>query len=69
MTIDERLVVAAPKNTVARNNLALIYSQLGRVNGLIASRTIGTGEQKAARWREARGWFEKSLQIWVDSAT
>lgn len=65
-TLDEVLVTAAPKNVVARSNLALIYSQLGKVNSLIAAKPGAGTEQQVAHWRESRSWYQKSLDIWQD---
>jgi serine/threonine protein kinase len=65
-TLDEVLVTSTPKNVVARSNLALIYFQLGKVNSVIATKPETGAEQQIARWREARSWYQKSLEIWQD---
>jgi tetratricopeptide (TPR) repeat protein len=65
-TIDEALVAAGPKNIVARSNLALIYSQLGKVHTVIASKTGTPAKQQIEHWREARDWYQKGLDIYQD---
>jgi non-specific serine/threonine protein kinase/serine/threonine-protein kinase len=65
-TIDEALVVAGPKNIVARSNLALIYSQLGKVHTVIASKTGTPAKQQIEHWQQARDWYQKGLDIYQD---
>jgi serine/threonine protein kinase/tetratricopeptide (TPR) repeat protein len=64
--LDEALVAAAPKNTVARSNLALIYSQLGKVHFLSAGKAGMSSDQQAVHWRAARDWYQKGLGIWQE---
>ena len=64
IAICESLIAADPKNSTARNTLALSYAQLGNTYSLLASKA--TGAQRKENWQSAKNWYLKSLAIWQD---
>lgn len=62
--IGEELVAANRSNTGFRKTLALNYSQLGRCHALQAARAGTPRAGQISQWREARGAYQRSLDIW-----
>lgn len=61
----EALAAADPTNVVARRDLAISYSYLGDVYGMLAS-NAASASRKIELWREARSWYQKSLNIYLE---
>jgi len=60
--IYESLIAANAKNAVAATQLAATYAQLGKCHTMSASNA--TSNQRTNNWRDARDWYQKSLNIW-----
>jgi tetratricopeptide (TPR) repeat protein len=58
----EALVARSPANAKTRTDLALTYYDLG----MARSKFEPAKSQSEDRWREARGWYQKSLDIYQD---
>jgi tetratricopeptide (TPR) repeat protein len=64
LEIDARLLAADSANAGAQRNRGIAYRQIGKAHELLAERAPvaqGMGE-----WREARSWYQRSLDVWVD---
>ncbi len=61
LAIREELVAANPENSTGRGQLAYIFRGLG---DYFAS--LGEGGKRVEDWREAKNWFQKSLDVWTD---
>jgi tetratricopeptide (TPR) repeat protein len=66
VAIRERLSARDLQNAEARANLAFSYATLGRAYETLASGTGAPVANQAVRWREARGWYQKSSHIWTE---
>jgi non-specific serine/threonine protein kinase/serine/threonine-protein kinase len=64
--IGETLAAIDSNNASARAALALADFQLGRCSALLASSKDLSVDQQTAHWREAKGWYQKSLNSWQD---
>ncbi len=62
----EALVAANAKNSTAAKYLAVVYTQLGKCHALLATASGTTPDQRVNRWREAREFYQKSLDIYQD---
>ncbi len=62
----ERYLAANPTNMMIRRNLATAYSKLGKVHAMLASDTKTTFNGRTNHWREARVWYQRSLDMWLD---
>ena len=49
-----------------RRNLATAYSKLGKVHAMLASDTRTPFSGRTNQWREARIWYQRSLDMWLD---
>jgi non-specific serine/threonine protein kinase/serine/threonine-protein kinase len=65
VSLCESLVAADPSNTTARNTLALSYTQLGKCHALLASKSRAPSADQLGVWREAKVWYQRSLDTWV----
>jgi eukaryotic-like serine/threonine-protein kinase len=61
----EAMAAGGADNRYIRSGLAQCYFGLGMAYGALANERISSPE-KIERWREARAWAQKSLNIWVD---
>ncbi len=61
LAIREELVAANPENATGRGQLAFIYKGLG---DYFAS--LGKSGNRVEGWREAKNWYQKSLDVWTD---
>jgi non-specific serine/threonine protein kinase/serine/threonine-protein kinase len=57
--IDEGLVKTDPQNVLFRRDLAESYSNVAKVHAALAAKT-----NQAERWRQAKEWYERSLEVW-----
>jgi len=64
INLGEALIAIAPDNNSARHLLAQSYSQLGKCNALLTAKA--STEKQPDEWREARDWYQKSLDIYQD---
>ncbi|HEX8183225.1 MAG TPA: protein kinase [Blastocatellia bacterium] len=64
--IVENLSTANPENAELRAVLAFTYSNLGSIHATLAANKKESRTAQAASWREAREWFERSLEIYTD---
>jgi serine/threonine protein kinase len=62
--IYESLIAANAKNTVAAEQLARTYAQLGKCHTQLASTPNAAPGQRAPSWQEAKDWYRKSLEVW-----
>lgn len=65
VVIREELSARDAQNAEARANLASSYAKLGQAYVMFASGSGATLPVRVERWRKARGWFEKSLNLWT----
>jgi len=62
----EALSTQDPTNADVRFNLAQSYSKLGGVHVMLASPVTAPVGQRREHWRQARSWYQKSLDLWLD---
>jgi non-specific serine/threonine protein kinase/serine/threonine-protein kinase len=62
----EALVAANARNSTAAKYLAVVYTQLGKCHALLAVASGTTSNQRTNHWREARDFYQKSLDIYQD---
>jgi tetratricopeptide (TPR) repeat protein len=65
LAIREDLVAKNPDNAEGRSQLARLYEKLGRYHALQAAKKA-TPTQGKEDWREARHWYQQSLDVWRD---
>jgi non-specific serine/threonine protein kinase/serine/threonine-protein kinase len=65
-TIREAMSATDPNNIRDRRDLAVSYSKLGDVYVMLASKPKTGADRQFGAWREARSWYQKSLDILVD---
>jgi eukaryotic-like serine/threonine-protein kinase len=65
VAIREQLSARDAQNAEARANLASSYARLGQAYIVFASKSGAPLTARTDRWREARRWFEKSLNLWT----
>jgi tetratricopeptide (TPR) repeat protein len=65
LAIHETLAAADPSNTEARRDLGAAYSKMGEVHAALGSASDAPPQERIAQWREARGWFQQSRDIFV----
>jgi serine/threonine protein kinase len=66
LPIFEGLVTRSPANAKKRADLALTYYDLGLGQLKLASADRGLREHSSDHWREARDYYQKSLNIWQE---
>jgi tetratricopeptide (TPR) repeat protein len=54
LEIDDRLLAADSGNAGAQRNRGVAYTQIGQVH------------ERLGEWREARSWYQRGLDVWVD---
>lgn len=62
----EALVASDPGNAEHRFDLAMTYSKLGQTRATLTSQSKTPRDERIERWREARSWFQRSLDIFLD---
>lgn len=65
LKILESLAADAPASSGARHDLAVLYAKLGQANAVTAQKAAQASD-RTAQWREARGWYQRSLAMWQD---
>jgi len=65
ITIREQMSAKDPENAEARADLASSYAKLGQAYIALASNPGFPFANRAERWREARSWLQKSLNLWT----
>lgn len=63
LTSSQTYAAAAPINIFPPAKLAKSYFQLGQVYAALAADTRTGRDKRLEQWREARAWFERSLQL------
>ena len=64
IAIGEVMLASRPSDLVVRRDLADTYEALARVGVRRAeNQRLGRGA-RIAQWREARSWYQKSLEVW-----
>ena len=66
LAIFEMLVQRSPANVKIRTDLALTYYDLGAAQSKLASDDLALTAQSIDEWRQARSWYQKSLDIYQD---
>jgi serine/threonine protein kinase/predicted negative regulator of RcsB-dependent stress response len=66
LAIREEASKADPANAEVRHDLAAIYAKLGRVCALMAAEVKLAMGKQAEHWREARSWYQQSLNVFSD---
>lgn len=66
VAIREVMSATDPTNIRDRRDLAVSYSKLGELHSAIASDSKSTATKQIASWREARSWYQRSLDIVFD---
>ena len=64
--VAEVMLASRPNDPVLRRDLADTYEALARVSVRRAEDPRPGDVARIARWREARSWYEKSLNVWND---
>ncbi len=62
----QALSPATASNRYVRSGFASANYLMGNAYASLAASRHLSGAQAAAKWREARSWYEKSLALWVD---
>ncbi len=65
LAIREELVTAEPDDVEGRSQLARLYEKLGGYYARQATREFAP-THSARNWREARRWYQQSLDLWKD---
>jgi tetratricopeptide (TPR) repeat protein len=66
VAIREAMSATDPTNIRDRRDLAVSYSKLGELHSAIASDSKSPATKQIASWREARSWYQRSLDILLD---
>jgi tetratricopeptide (TPR) repeat protein len=67
LDIDGRLLAADSANAGAQRNQGVAYTQIGQVHQLLAARAAGQADKGMREWREAKSWYQRGLDVWVDA--
>lgn len=62
----ENLVVANPMNATTRRRLALAYADVGALSAKGASEASTPASKRIEYWNEARTWYQRSMDIFID---
>ena len=65
-TIFRSFLTNETKNDFVLSGTAETYSAMGLAHVALAQRAKSTTSQREEHWREARAWFRRSLDIWLD---
>ena len=64
LAIADAGVAAHPSDSGSLWRLADSYSDFGKLHAALASRPRLAPAKRVERWREARAWYQKSLDVW-----
>ncbi len=62
----ESVTAETPTNVDFGSALASLYADLGEVHAHRAATVPPPARQASEQWRQARTWYQKSLEIWLD---
>jgi eukaryotic-like serine/threonine-protein kinase len=66
LEIDGRLLKADSANAGAQRNRGVAFTQIGQVHEILALRNTASAPQRMSEWREARSWYQRALDVWID---
>ena len=66
LRLAEAMAASDPGNAENRFDLAMTYSKLGQTQAALTSQSKTPSGERIERWREARSWFQRSLDIFLD---
>jgi tetratricopeptide (TPR) repeat protein len=66
LELDGRYLKADADNASAQRNQGVAWEQIGRVHQLLATGWAGHAGAGRVEWREARAWYRRSLDLWLD---
>ena len=66
LEMDGQLLKADAANAGAQRNQGVAYTQIGQVHELLASRGSAEATKRLGEWREARSWYQRGLDVWLD---
>jgi len=69
LAIRQKLSADYPNNVEARVNLALARAKIGEAFAALASQEKIPARKRIERWREARAWFQRSLDVFLEMQT
>jgi len=65
-SLAEEMVAADSKTTVLRGIQALAYYNSGLAHETLVSTTRAAAQQRLEHWREARSWYQRSLDVHLE---
>jgi tetratricopeptide (TPR) repeat protein len=65
LAIFQPIVQPRPENDFVLSGTAETYAGMGMAEAALASDKKLPAAQRAQHWREAAGWYKKSLDIWI----
>ena len=66
LVLFQDLAKKAPESNYLRYNFGNAYSQFGAVHTVLASNPRMVGSERLSHWQDARSWYRRSLEVWVD---
>lgn len=66
LAIFEELAARSPDDGEARRDLAIGYQTFGETLAAVADDEKTPGAKRRQLWREARGWYQRSLDVFLD---
>ncbi|HYL84910.1 MAG TPA: serine/threonine-protein kinase [Candidatus Angelobacter sp.] len=64
LSVFQDLAKRAPASNYVLYNFGNVYSEIAAVHVALASDSRRSTGQQAEQWKEARSWYEKSLDVW-----
>jgi hypothetical protein len=66
LEIDGLLLKADSANAGAQRNRGVAFTQIGQVHEMLALRKTAGPAQSVSQWREARSWYQRGLDVWIE---
>ncbi len=66
LEIDARLLKADSANAGAQRNRGVAFTQIGQAHEILALRNTASAPRRMSEWREARSWYQRGLDVWID---
>lgn len=66
LEMDRQYLAADAGNAGAERNEGVAFTQIGQVHQLLAVRAAGEPGKGMGEWREARVWYQRGLDVWLD---
>jgi len=66
LELDRQYLAADAANASAQRNEGVAYTQIGQVHESLAKRAAGARVKGLGEWREARAWYQRGLDVWLD---